>query len=110
MDARVLVQALEDLGVHPRHPVRRLPQALAIGVLSHRQQDLPDGAANPRQVHLRPVRPCDRLSPIILVPVHAANRLTVGIRGSLGQEMIRSHSSRSPEAIGRCCESLRKSQ
>ena len=35
MPARVLMEPLEHLGIHPGDPVRRLAQALAIGVFSH---------------------------------------------------------------------------
>ena len=36
---RVLVDAGEDLGVHPRHALRRVPDALARGVLPQRLDD-----------------------------------------------------------------------
>ena len=40
VNARILLQALEDLGVHPGDALGRLTQSLAIGIFTDRQQDL----------------------------------------------------------------------
>ena len=46
MAAGILMQALEDLGIHPGDAVGRLAQPLAVGVFAHGQQDLSDRPAN----------------------------------------------------------------
>ena len=51
MATRVLMQALEDLGIHPGHAVGRFAQALPIGVFADGEQDLPDGTANALEIH-----------------------------------------------------------
>src|SRR5207253_1543692 len=53
MHPRVLVQSLEDLGIHPRDAVGGLPQSLAIGVFAHGAQDLADRAPDALEVHVR---------------------------------------------------------
>src|SRR5262249_35291337 len=47
---RVDPQAGEELRIGPGHPRGRTPQAVAVGILPERDQDLPDGALDARQV------------------------------------------------------------
>jgi hypothetical protein len=47
---RIDPEASEELGVRAGHPGRRLAQPVAVGVLTDREKDLPDGAFDPRQV------------------------------------------------------------
>ena len=49
---RRLVQADRQLGVRPRDPLRGVAQALALGVLTDRDQQLPDGRRGPVVVEL----------------------------------------------------------
>ena len=50
VDAGVLVEAAEDLGVHPGDAVGGLQEALAVRVLADGQQDLADGTADAVEV------------------------------------------------------------
>ncbi len=50
VDAGVLVEPLEDLGVHPGDAVGRLQEPFAVGVLAHGDEDLADGPADPGEV------------------------------------------------------------
>ena len=52
VDAGIVVQAAEQLGIHPCHTARRLSQPLAIRVFAHGGQQLPYGPLQPRQVDL----------------------------------------------------------
>ena len=52
MDPGILVQAPEDLGVHPGDAVGRLSQPLAVGILADGDQDLADRAADPLEIHV----------------------------------------------------------
>jgi len=47
---RIDPQASEELGVGAGHPGRRLAQPVAVGVLTDRDEDLPDGAFDPGQI------------------------------------------------------------
>jgi hypothetical protein len=40
VSARVVGDARQHLGVHRRHPGRRAPQAVAVGILTHGEEEL----------------------------------------------------------------------
>jgi hypothetical protein len=53
VDPGILVQPLEDFGIHPSHAVRGFDQSFPIGILADGQENLADGASDPFEIHVR---------------------------------------------------------
>jgi hypothetical protein len=55
--SRIVVEAADDLGVHLGDPLRRALEAVAVGVLADREEQLADGRGEARLVDRRGWRP-----------------------------------------------------
>ena len=57
---RLLMEPGTDLRIHAGHPVGGVEQSVAIGILTDREQDLPDGGGDTFLIDFRGVHPIDQ--------------------------------------------------